>query len=194
LIIDSYRNSFFNTTDLAKHGKAVGVARAGNVIGGGDWSENRLIPDIIRSLQSGTEVVIRNHKSIRPWQHVIEPLFGYLELGIQLLINPIQFAEPFNFGPDKLDNLTVEQVVIESIKYWGSGSYLVQQNYDHFHEAGLLKLDISKALHYLNWKPVFSSATAIERTINWYKNFNAGEPVIDLMKTDIDYYHTLNNE
>jgi CDP-glucose 4,6-dehydratase len=188
LIIDSYRNSFFNTKDLAKHKKAVGVARAGNVIGGGDWSKDRLIPDIIRALHSNTDIVIRNQSSIRPWQHVIEPLFGYLELGIKLLNNPNEFSQAFNFGPNKSDFLTVEEVVIESIKFWESGNYLFQQSGDEFHEAGILKLDISKAISHLMWKPVFNSSTTIERTINWYKNFYRGIPVIDLMKSDIELY------
>lgn len=194
LIIDSYRSSFYNLKDFERHKKALAVARAGNVIGGGDWAKDRLIPDIVRALQSGSEVSIRNRSSIRPWQHVIEPLFGYLELGVQLSIDPIQFSQPFNFGPNKFDNLTVDQVVVEAIKYWGSGSYQVQHNIEHVHEARLLKLDISKALFYLNWKPIFNSSTSIERTINWYKKFYSGMPVVELMNSDIEFYYKISSE
>lgn len=194
LIIDSYRNSFYNIKEFEKHKKAVGVARAGNVIGGGDWAKDRLIPDVVRSLHSGSEIVIRNQSSIRPWQHVIEPLFGYLELGIKLLLDPIQFGQAFNFGPNKFDNLTVEEVVIEAIKYWESGSYRVQQSIENYHEASLLKLDISKALLHLSWRPVFNSATSIERTISWYKKFYSGSSVLELMNSDIEFYIKENNE
>ena len=194
LIIDSYRNSFYNIKEFEKHKKAVAVARAGNVIGGGDWAKDRLIPDVVRSLHSGSEIVIRNQSSIRPWQHVIEPLFGYLELGIKLLLDPIQFGQAFNFGPNKFDNLTVEEVVIEAIKYWESGSYRVQQSIENYHEASLLKLDISKALLHLSWRPVFNSATSIERTISWYKKFYSGSSVLELMNSDIEFYIKENNE
>jgi CDP-glucose 4,6-dehydratase len=194
LLIDSYRNCFFNTKDYDSHLKGIAVARAGNVIGGGDWAKDRLIPDVVRSLQSDSEIVIRNQSSIRPWQHVIEPLFGYLELGVNLLIDPIHFGQAFNFGPNKFDSLTVEEVVIEAIKYWESGSYRVQQSIENYHEASLLKLDISKALLHLSWKPVFDSSTSIERTISWYKKFYSGIPVLELMNSDIEFYLKKSNE
>jgi len=194
LIIDSYRNSFFNVSDYAKHKKAIGVARAGNVIGGGDWSTDRLIPDVIKALQSNTDVIIRNQSSIRPWQHVIEPLFGYLELGARLLIDPTHFGQAFNFGPNPNDNLSVEEVVIKSINFWKSGKYRLQEAKEKLHEAGLLKLDISKTLNQFNWKPIFDSSAAIQRTITWYKSYYSGIPVIDLMKSDIEFYHKLSYE
>jgi len=194
MLIDSYRNCFFNTKDYDSHLKGIAVARAGNVIGGGDWAKDRLIPDVVRSLQSDSEIVIRNQSSIRPWQHVIEPLFGYLELGVKLLIDPIQFGQAFNFGPNKFDNLTVEEVVTEAIKYWESGSYRIQQSIENYHEASLLKLDISKALLHLNWKPVFDSSTSIERTISWYKKFYSGISVLELMNSDIEFYLEKSNE
>ncbi len=194
LVIDSYKNSFFNSKNFAKHQKAIAVARAGNVIGGGDWSKDRLIPDIAKSLSNGDQIIIRNPKSIRPWQHVIEPLFGYLELGAKLYIDPIKYAQPFNFGPNTSDALSVEDMVIQSIKNWGTGSYKIVIDPSNPHEAGLLKLDISKVINELNWKPLFNAQIAVERTINWYKSYYEGIRAIELMQKDIEYYKNKNNE
>ncbi len=194
LVIDSYKNSFFNPSKYDQHKKAIAVVRAGNVIGGGDWSKDRLIPDIAKALSVNKEIVIRNPKSIRPWQHVIEPLFGYLELGAKLNLYPIKFAQVYNFGPNTNDALSVEEMVIKSIKCWEAGSYIVQQNENNPHEAGLLKLDISKALSQLSWRPVFNAQTAIERTINWYKNYYNKVSATELMKLDIEYYQSKSNE
>ncbi len=134
------------------------------------------------------EIVIRNPKSIRPWQHVIEPIFGYLELGHQLNQDPFRFSSAYNFGPNADDALSVEEMVIKSINCWGEGRYNVNVNFNNPHEAGLLKLDISKAINQLNWKPVFNAQTAIERTINWYKKYYNSINAVDLMKSDIEYY------
>jgi CDP-glucose 4,6-dehydratase len=194
LVIDSYRNSFFNIKKYEQHNKAVAVGRAGNVIGGGDWSKDRLIPDIAKALSANKEIVIRNPKSIRPWQHVIEPLFGYLELGIKLNMDPLSYTQAFNFGPNTSDALSVEEMVIKSIENWGSGSYYPLLDVNSPHEAGLLKLDISKVLNELNWKPVFNASTAIERTINWYKCYYSGINANELMKLDIEYYQSKNYE
>ncbi len=188
LVIDSYKNSFFNPSKYDQHQKAIAVGRAGNVIGGGDWSSDRLIPDIAKALSINKEIVIRNPKSVRPWQHVIEPLFGYLELGIKLNTNPKKYGQAFNFGPETSDALSVEEMVKRSIENWGAGSYLPLIDANSPHEAGLLKLDISKALNELNWKPVFNASTAIERTINWYKCFYSGIDASELMQLDIEYY------
>jgi len=194
LVIDSYRNSFFNINKYEQHKKAVAVGRAGNVIGGGDWSKDRLIPDIAKALSANKEIVIRNPKSIRPWQHVIEPLFGYLELGIKLNMDPLSYTQAFNFGPNTSDALSVEEMVIKSIENWGSGSYYPLIDTNSPHEAGLLKLDISKVLNKLNWKPVFNASTAIQRTINWYKCYYSGINANELMKLDIEYYQNKNYE
>lgn len=171
LIIDSYRKSFFNVKDYHKHLKAIAVARAGNVIGGGDWSKDRLLPDIARALGNGKSIIVRNPLSIRPWQHVLEPLFGYLALGEALKRNPINFSQAYNFGPYSEDVMTVEVMVELAIKYWGSGNYEKQILQDQTHEAGLLKLDISKANSELNWKPITNAINAVELTLNWYKTF-----------------------
>jgi len=194
LVIDSYKNSFFNSANYDQHQKAIAVGRAGNVIGGGDWSKDRLIPDIAKSLNNGDDVVIRNPNAVRPWQHVIEPLFGYLELGAKLNIDPLKYSQPFNFGPNTADALSVEDMVIQSIKSWGTGSYKSVVDSTNPHEAGLLKLDISKVINELNWKPVFNAQIAVERTINWYKSYYKGISASELMQKDIDYYKNKNNE
>jgi len=193
LVIDSYKNSFFHPTKYGEHQKTIAVGRAGNVIGGGDWSDDRLIPDIVKALSVNKEIVVRNPKSIRPWQHVIEPLFGYLELGAKLNEDSIKYSKAYNFGPNTSDALSVEDMVEKSIKFWGSGSYTVQVNIDNPHEAGVLRLDISKALKELNWFPVFDAQTAIERTINWYKLYYKNVLATELMKLDIDYYQSRRN-
>ena len=194
MVIDSYKNSFFNLNSFNQHQKAIAVGRAGNVIGGGDWSKDRLIPDIAKSLSKGNEIIIRNPNAVRPWQHVIEPLFGYLELGVKLKSEPIKYAHAYNFGPNTSDALSVEEMVKSSIQKWGTGSYKAIVDVNNPHEAGLLKLDISKALNDLNWKPVFDAQTAVERTINWYKNYYKGINAIELMQLDIEYYQSKNNE
>ena len=194
LVIESYKNSFFNIAKYDQHQKAIAVGRAGNVIGGGDWSKDRLIPDIAIALNANKEVVIRNPKAVRPWQHVIEPLFGYLELGVKLNSDPIKFAQAYNFGPNTNDALSVEEMVVKSINCWASGTYNIEVNSDNPHEAGLLKLDISKAIKDLNWKPVLDAQTAVKLTINWYKNFYNNTTATELMESDIEYYQSKNNE
>ena len=194
LVIDSYRNSFFNLKKYDQHKKAIAVGRAGNVIGGGDWSKDRLIPDIVKALSDNQEIVIRNPKSIRPWQHVIEPLFGYLELGVNLNNDPVRFSQAYNFGPNTSDALSVEEMVVKSINSWESGSYRIELNNNNPHEAELLKLDISKAIKELNWRPIVNAQSAVERTINWYKNFYKNIPSDKLMESDIEYYQRKKNE
>jgi CDP-glucose 4,6-dehydratase len=194
LVIDSYRNSFFNTHNLAEHGKSLAVARAGNVIGGGDWSLDRLIPDIAKALQNNQEIIIRNPKAVRPWQHVIEPLFGYLELGAKLRDKPVEYSQAYNFGPNESDALTVEEMVQKSIGIWGKGHYTSEINAGNPHEAGLLKLDITKALNELLWSPVFNAEIAIQRTINWYKKYDEGAAASDLIILDIEFYQNTINE
>ena len=194
LVIDSYKNSFFNLNKYDQHQKAIAVCRAGNVIGGGDWSKDRLLPDIAKALNANKEVVIRNPKAVRPWQHVIEPLFGYLELGVKLNSDPIKYAQAYNFGPNTNDALSVEEMVVKSIKCWETGTYNVQVNFNNLHEAGLLKLDISKATKDLNWKPVLNAQSAIELTINWYKNYYKNISAYELMESDIKYYQSKINE
>jgi CDP-glucose 4,6-dehydratase len=172
LLIDSYRNSFFNTKDHDNHLKGIAVARAGNVIGGGDWSKDRLIPDIVRSLIANKPVVIRNPDAERPWQHVLEPVVGYLMLGMHLEKQPISFAQAYNFGPQAEDALSVKEMLKLSIAAWGSGEYQIEQEANQPHEAGLLKLDISKVKSELDWVPKMNAIETITFTLNWYRDFS----------------------
>jgi CDP-glucose 4,6-dehydratase len=170
ILVSSYRNSFFNPEKQENHQKAVATARAGNVIGGGDYSKDRIIPDIIRALVSEQPIEVRNPKAVRPWQHVLEPLWGYIKLGIALTKDAKQFANSFNFGPNIDDNLTVEELVKEAIKVWGKGGFNNTNVVDAPHEAGLLLLDNSKAKSQLSVYPIYNSNEAIKKTIEWYKN------------------------
>jgi CDP-glucose 4,6-dehydratase len=169
IAVDSYRNSFFNIDNIAIHKKAIATVRAGNVIGGGDRSKDRLIPDVIHSLEQGSSVNIRNPKSIRPWQHVLDPLYGYLVLGIKLSEDPVNASSAFNLGPDKVDMITVEEVVKKAINIWGEGSYSISSQQKTFHEAGILMLDNSKAKKILEVRPKYRTEKALELTMRWYK-------------------------
>jgi CDP-glucose 4,6-dehydratase len=169
IIINSFLQSFFNPATYKEHQKGLVSARAGNVIGGGDWSKDRIIPDIVRSLQRSQAIPVRNPLSVRPWQHVLEPLAGYMLLGHFLNENAEKYSGAYNFGPQLEDTLTVEELAKLAIKEWGSGSIDYPKQYNAPHEAGLLKLDINKAISVLNWKPRWNAATAILKTIQWYK-------------------------
>lgn len=173
LLIDSYRNSFFNIKEYNRHFKGIAVARAGNVIGGGDWSKDRLIPDIVRALIKGETITIRNPNAVRPWQHVLEPVIGYLSLGHYLHQNPFGYAQAYNFGPHAQDALSVEQMLNLAINAWGSGKYTIEIENNQLHEAGLLKLDISKVAAQLNWHPKMNAQQTVQFTIDWYANFKA---------------------
>ena len=139
------------------------------MIGGGDWSKDRLIPDIINALNENRNVSLRNPNAVRPWQFVLEPLIGYLLLGTKLFLDPINFSNAYNFGPNSNDVLTVEAMVEKAISIYGNGKYKVEDQRNQPHEAGLLKLDISKANDELKWFPKYNSEDAIKNTINWYK-------------------------
>ena|SRR5450432_1097440 len=169
IVVNSFRNSFFNPKDFAKHHKAIASARAGNVIGGGDWSKDRIIPDIVRALQEGSEIEVRNPAAVRPWQHVLEPLTGYLLLAGLLNDNAADFARAFNFGPYPEDHLTVKELVTKAIQTWGNGSWKDASDAGQPHEATLLQLDISLAVKQLQWKPKLTATNAVNWTIEWYK-------------------------
>lgn len=174
LLIDSYRNSFFNIKKINDHKKGIAVGRAGNVIGGGDWSQDRLIPDIVKAFTLNQDVVIRNAKSVRPWQHVLEPVIGYLFLGANLATDPKQFNQAYNFGPHISDALEVQEMLKLAIQSWGKGGYVVKSTEDQPHEAGLLKLDISKSMSELNWEPKMNAKGAVKMTMDWYSEFVKG--------------------
>ena len=169
LLVNSFRNSFFNIKNYKSHQKAIATARAGNVIGGGDWNKDRIIPDILRSLKLLNPVLVRNQHAVRPWQHVLEPLGGYLVLGALLHENVEQFTGAYNFGPEKSDHLRVKELVEIALTTWGSGTWVEATADSSIHEAGLLHLDITKAKDELSWKPKLTSKQAVEWTIDWYK-------------------------
>ena len=169
IVINSFRNSFFNIQKFSVHQKAIVSARAGNVIGGGDRSKDRIIPDIIRSLESNQPVEVRNPNAVRPWQHVLEPLSGYLLAGMLLDIDAVKFSGAYNFGPFPNDHLPVKKLVETAINSWGKGAWVDKSDASQPHEAGLLQLDISKAKNILHWQPKLDSAAAIDWTISWYK-------------------------
>lgn len=172
LVVRSYRNSFFNVNSFEQHQKSIATARAGNVIGGGDWAKDRIIPDTINALSQNQSIEVRNPNAVRPWQHVLESLNGYLHLGKKMMKNPTRFSDSWNFGPNAGDNLTVETLVNIAIEIWGSGNYIKPIQINQPHEAGLLKLDISKTVNALDWSPRYNSLKAITKTIEWYKKYS----------------------
>ncbi|MEQ1675569.1 MAG: CDP-glucose 4,6-dehydratase [Chitinophagaceae bacterium] len=190
IVINSYRNSFFNPSKYEQHQKSIASVRAGNVIGGGDRAKDRIIPDIIRAFTNNETVVVRNPVSVRPWQHVLEPLSGYLLMGAKMVMDPARFSTAINFGPYPSDALTVEEVVKLAISEWGNGSYDVLKNSDQPHEAGLLRLDITKAEKELDWHPKMDAQQAIRQTIQWYKNATA-ENAFEFTKQQISQYQQL---
>ena len=181
LITNAYRNSFFNLNEYGKsHNILLASARAGTVIGGGDWAEDRLMPDIIKASSRNEKVIIRNPKATRPWQHVLEPLSGYLILGQKLLESKKEFAEGWNFGPDDESNICVEDVILCIKGEWDKVNYEVQSSLDNPHEAGLLRLDCSKAHSMLGWKPVWDIKKTIKMTTKWYKEFYENGKILSL--------------
>lgn len=170
IAIASYRNSFFNPSKYEVHQKSIASVRAGNVIGGGDFAADRIIPDIVRAIEHHEDVVLRNPQSVRPWQHVLEPLFVYLALAEKMLQEPVSLSTAFNIGPEKTDIMNVEEVTKSFIKSFGKGSYSIQQNVHQLHEANLLMLDNQKIKTTLHWAPHYNAEQAIRMTADWYAN------------------------
>lgn len=171
LIISSYRNSFFNPKEYSKHGKTIATARAGNVIGGGDWADYRIVPDCMRAIENGASIEVRSPKSVRPWQHVLEPLGGYLILAAKMIEKPLSYAEAWNFGPEAGNIVNVGKLVDTMLTVYGEGSWKDTSNPTTLHEASLLSLDINKAKRRLNWQPVLDFNQTISFTVDWYKNY-----------------------
>lgn len=172
IVTASYRNSFFNINEYGKqHSTLVASARAGNVIGGGDWAVDRLIPDIMRAVDRNEKVKIRNPMATRPWQHVLEPLSGYLMLGQKLLEGVTECAESWNFGPSEDGSITVGKIAEEVKKIWPKIDYEIERQPDQPHEAGMLRLDCSKARSKLHWAPVWNGEKTFEKTTQWYRSF-----------------------
>ena len=186
IVIDSYRNSFFNPNSYEQHHKSVASVRAGNVIGGGDWAADRLVPDIARALSAGKAIEIRNPKAVRPWQHVLEPLMGYITVAAKISQNPTSFNEGFNFGPNPADVVTVGDMAQMGVDIWGEGTLEFPKQVNQPHEANLLSLDIAKAQKLLGWKPMMNARKALDITLRWYKAYYAGEDMRLLTERQID--------
>ena len=170
LVVSAYRRSFFYTNDTA----AVASARAGNVIGGGDWANDRLIPDILRAFEQQQPVIIRNPLSTRPWQHVLEPLSGYLVLAERLYNEGNAFAEGWNFGPKDDDCQPVQWILEKMVQFWGEGARYEWDKSEQPHEANFLKLDCSKAATRLKWHPQWRLADTLEKIVHWHRSWLQG--------------------
>lgn len=193
LVSSAYRSSFFNPTSYSQHGVALATVRAGNVIGGGDWAQDRLIPDILAAFEQGNVVNIRNPHAIRPWQHVLEPLRGYLTLAERLYENGPVYAEGWNFGPNDEDAKPVGWIVEQMAEMWDSSARWKIDTCEHPHEANYLKLDISKARSRLHWQPLLRLNDALQLIIDWSKQHQAGANMRKVTLAQIRTYQTLVN-
>jgi CDP-glucose 4,6-dehydratase len=189
LVASAYRSSFFNPQDYVHHRVALASARAGNVIGGGDWADDRLIPDIMRAIVQGKPVSIRNPHAIRPWQHVLEPLSGYLQLAQKLYQDGVVYAEGWNFGPNEVDAKPVQWIVDRLTEAWGEGASWVLDDGNHPHEAHYLKLDCSKARSRLNWQPRWHLEEALKAIVDWQRAHQAGQEMRMVTLQQISAYN-----
>lgn len=175
IAIASYRNSFFNSVKRNPI-CTVSSARAGNILGGGDWARDRIVPDCVSSLAKGETIKLRNPNAIRPWQFVLDPLFGYLLLALKMKENPLIYADAWNFGPNYSNNISVQKLTEMVIHEWGYGNWEVTPSDENtVHEANYLKLDIAKSVTKLEWKPVYTIDEAIQKTTAWYKQYYTGK-------------------
>lgn len=184
IAINSWRLSFMNPKEYLKHRKSIASVRAGNVIGGGDWAKDRIIPDCIKAIEADKIIEIRSPKSVRPWEHVLEPLSGYLMLGEKMYNHPEEFAEPWNFGPELNSIIPVWDIAQSFIDKYGKGELNDVSDPNAVHEAKLLALDISKARFKLGWVPSLSIDETIKYTVDWYKEYN-NKDVYELCKNQI---------
>ena len=177
IVAAAYRRSFFPAARLAQHGVKLATARAGNVIGGGDWAKDRIIPDVVRHLQAGEPVPVRSPAAVRPWQHVLEPLSGYLTLAARMLVSDDpRWCEAWNFGPLPGDDTPVGRLVDSFLAAWGEGQWKDMSDPGQPHEAQVLRLGIDKALYELGWHPRWSVAEAVQHTAAWYRRFYHDRP------------------
>ncbi len=191
LVIAAYRNSFFPPNELETHGVALAAARAGNVIGGGDWAVDRLIPDLVRGFVADEEVLIRSPYAIRPWQHVLEPVRGYLMLAERLLAREKDFASAWNFGPYDEDARPVEWIVKELAQRWSpTAAWKIDQGH-HVHEATYLKLDSARAHSLLDWQPTLDLSAALQLIVEWFKQWKAGSNMQQITLQQIADYEVL---
>ncbi len=186
IAIASWRSSFCGEMPHQRPNLRIASARAGNVIGGGDWAKDRIVPDVIRSLIEGKPIPVRAPRSTRPWQHVLEPLHGYLKLAQNLYLNP-SLATAFNFGPNRASNKTVQELVEEILSHW-PGTWIDQSDSVSVHEALRLDLSTDKAFHQLDWTPRWSFEVTISQTVEWYRRFNSRELSRSLCIEQIDRY------
>lgn len=189
IVTASFIRSFFSEKEYPQHLKKIATVRAGNVIGGGDWNTDRIIPDIVNHLKKKIPVPVRSPEAIRPWQHVLEPLGGYLKLAYLLDEKGRELSTAFNFGPEEKDHLKVRELVDMSIELWGSGSWEDLSGNKTLHEAGILKLNIDLAKKELKWFPKLKSEEAIRWTIDWYKQ--SDESIFDFSTAQIKQYQSL---
>jgi len=188
LVTTAYRNSFFNVRDYEEHGVAFASARAGNVIGGGDWAADRLVPDFIRALSKNEPVVIRNPGAVRPWQHVLEPLSGYLMLAERLVSDGAAYAGGWNFGPDDGDARSVEWLVERLCSMWGEDASYTTDEADHPHETNYLKLNSEKARTRLGWRPRWKIEEALFRVMEWTEAWRKGGDLREVCLGQIESY------
>jgi len=191
LIISAYRHSFFSAKEYRHHKVAIASTRAGNVIGGGDWARDRLVPDVMCAFMEGRPVDIRSPHAIRPWLHVLEPLNGYLCLAEQLWTRGPEFAQAWNFGPHSEDAQTVEWIVEYLARLWGEGARWQLDLARHPHEDRCLKLDCSKTRSLLGWAPKLRLSTALEWTVEWYRTYQRKENMRSFMELQIARYEEL---
>lgn len=187
IAINSWRRSFFNPQEYETHGKSIASVRAGNVIGGGDWALDRIIPDCIRALESNQEIGIRSPQAIRPWQHVLEPLNGYMLLAQKMWDEPTKYCEGWNFGPRAESITSVWEVAERVVSNFGKGQLKDLSKSGVLHEANLLMLDISKAKFILGWEPRMNIDQCIALTVDWYKKYRSSD-VYELCVKQIDSY------
>lgn len=184
LVTSAYRDSFFLKQEIG-----IATARAGNVIGGGDWAQHRLIPDIIQGCMQQQMITLRHPNALRPWQHVLEPLSGYLQLAQYLYENPQTFSSPWNFGPELNDIKTVEWICDYIIKQWGNkAGWQMSRETNQHHETLALTLDVSKAKNKLHWQPKWNLETSLNKTIEWYKAFQAKQNMREVTLAQIESY------
>jgi len=195
IVSAAYRQSYFPVAELGKsHQVALATARAGNVIGGGDWSTDRLLPDLVRGFQSGEPVLIRAPRSIRPWQHVLEPLRGYIRLAEKLLTHDIRYATAYNFGPTEEDARTVSWIADRMSERWADGASWVLDENPSLHEASYLKLDASRARADLGWMPCMKLDVALEFLVDWYKRCDAASDMHTFTVEQIKSYTRMCHE
>ncbi|MBU3130858.1 CDP-glucose 4,6-dehydratase [Clostridium gasigenes] len=187
ILISSWRNSFFNPSQYTNHKKSIASARAGNVIGGGDFAKDRIVPDSIRALEENKKIKIRNPKSTRPWQHVLEPLFGYMVLAKKMYENPLDYCEGWNFGPNINSVIDVKSLTEKLVYLYGMKDMIEIEKNNDLHEANLLFLDTTKSRLKLNWQGKLDIDKTLNLTIDWYKRYKS-EDVFTLCSEQIQYY------